>query len=389
MAAELYHGSKSRTLAYRYFLNPINRGLRAIRLRLRGVREDPAAVALVKKAEQLVAVEDFETARLLVREAADISERNPRVTTTFNVGSSLMCLGDCGRGLRLMAPKVKRGDTRTWAGQELGDATLVIRQRIRSDMGAAVRLARFVGDAQKAARRCVVVAEGRLVPLFQRSFPGTEAVSMDASLPPIEGRAYEAVLERVASFYATDWQSIESTFRPLVADASVTAAFREKYRATSDRPIVGITWGSRNTRKGMPDLDAWAHLVQTVPATFVSLQYGEVDAAVARLTGGDAGKLIEDGTVDQMKDMDRFAAQIAALDAVIGVSNTAAYLAGALGVPLIVVRDDQFGMYPVEGDRTGWFPNGQLVRRKRREWRTVMEEAAAGLSDCLNSTALR
>ena len=380
MAAELYHGSKSRTLAYRYFFNPINRAIRAVRLKLKGVREDPAAVALVKRAEQLIATGDVAAARTLVREAADLSDRNPRVTTTFGVGSSLMCLGDCGRGLRLMAPHVKRGDTRTWTGQDLSDATLIVRQRIRSDMGAAVRLARFIGDVQKSARRCVVVAEGRLVPLFQRSFPGAEVVSMDASLPRIEGKVYEAVLERVASFYATDWTSIETTFKPLKADEAVASTLRQKYRAAAQGPIIGITWGSRNARKGMPDLDAWAHFVQNFPATFVSLQYGEVDAAVAKLTAGKAQKLIEDETVDQMKDMDRFAAQIMALDAVIGVSNTAAYLAGALDVPLVVVRDDRFGMYPVEGDRTGWFPQGTLIRKRQRPWSEVLDEAAVRLT---------
>jgi len=78
-----------------------------------------------------------------------------------------------------------------------------------------------------------------------------------------------------------------------------------------------------------------------------------------------------------------------ALDAVIGVSNTAAYLAGALDVPLVVVRDDEFGFYPVEGDRSGWFPRGRLVRRRGREWSAVMEEVAGTLSERLAASPAR
>ena len=60
-----------------------------------------------------------------------------------------------------------------------------------------------------------------------------------------------------------------------------------------------------------------------------------------------------DATIDQMTDIDGFAAQIAALDAVVTISRTAAHVAGALGIPCIVVRDDKpILAWPVAGSKS-------------------------------------
>ncbi len=51
------------------------------------------------------------------------------------------------------------------------------------------------------------------------------------------------------------------------------------------------------------------------------------------------------------------------------ISNTSAHMAGALGIPTVVVLDDKFHMiWPVGDDRTPWYPKTVLVRKQGRDW---------------------
>jgi ADP-heptose:LPS heptosyltransferase len=86
-----------------------------------------------------------------------------------------------------------------------------------------------------------------------------------------------------------------------------------------------------------------------------------------------------------MVDMDRFAAQVASLDAVISTSNTIAHLAGALGTPSVVILNDNFYQFwPFFGARTPWNPRTVLVRKNGRDWPSVMREAQASLASILS-----
>ena len=83
-------------------------------------------------------------------------------------------------------------------------------------------------------------------------------------------------------------------------------------------------------------------------------------------------------------DMDRFAAQISALDAVVSISNTGAHLTGALGIPMIVINGDNLRRaWPVTTDRIPWYPNTVIVGKRNRPWHLVMSEVRDRLSDML------
>jgi ADP-heptose:LPS heptosyltransferase len=69
---------------------------------------------------------------------------------------------------------------------------------------------------------------------------------------------------------------------------------------------------------------------------WISLQYGSHADLEAQAEAAHA-PLFVDRTVDQLVDMDRFAAQVASIDLVITIDNSTAHLAGALGVPVWVL----------------------------------------------------
>jgi len=127
-------------------------------------------------------------------------------------------------------------------------------------------------------------------------------------------------------------------------------------------------------------------LLASVDAKFVSLQYGKVAGELARLAAGSQKTIINDASVDQLANMDRFAAQIASLDAVVTISNTGAHLTGALGVPMIVIIDDNFRrIWPVGTDRTPYYPAATIVAKNGRGWEAVIKEAAKRLGETLAS----
>jgi hypothetical protein len=243
----------------------------------------------------------------------------------------------------------------------------------------------LIARAMPRAKRCIVLAAPRLVPLVRRTFPLADVrpAGEDDAAAYAESDAVATAAHLIAYFW-TDANSAESSFLPLRADAALVREFRAKYRGTQAKPLVGIAWSSAAYAKDLPPLIEWTRLLRSVDATFVSLQYGRADADLARLRAGHPIKLIHDASVDQLVDMDRFAAQIAALDAVVTISNTGAHLASALGMPCIILVDDRFRrIWPVVGDSAPWYPQVTLIAKKGREWPAVMDEAKMRLLTAL------
>lgn len=99
------------------------------------------------------------------------------------------------------------------------------------------------------------------------------------------------------------------------------------------------------------------------------------------------GKVVHDWEdKDPLKDMNNFAAQIAALDLVISVDNSTVHLAGALGVPvwtLLPYAPDWRWM--LEREDTLWYESMRLFRQNSfGEWRSVFERVKVALQEIIN-----
>ncbi len=383
MNVERYHGSHGRAVAER-ISTMVSNGVREFarsHFRRHADQLPSGLDALLKRADALAGDFDFDGALIAAREAADIAEKDGRVRAKRLVGNRLLPLGDCGRGLQFLAEPLPFCRAREWQGQRLSGRRLFVRQLHTSNMGAPIRMARFVAQAVKMAAHCVVIVEPRLVPIFRRSFP-------DAEVRPLRFKwildarpdDYVTSFEGLGSFLVSDWPSVERTFVPLTYDALLAEQLRLRYLSQGQAPLIGIAWGSTNERKQVPEFAAWQGLISETAATFVSLQYGPIGPALARLRGDRPAKLIDDASVDQMQDMDRFAAQVGALDGIITITNTGAHVGGALGKPTILPLDDRyFGAYPAHGTRSYWYPSTTILRRNERPWREVLADAATRL----------
>src|SRR6185295_17920088 len=106
-------------------------------------------------------------------------------------------------------------------------------------------------------------------------------------------------------------------------------------------------------------LEDFAPLFAAFPgATFVSLQYGETADDIARAEQICGARIQRDDSFDNWNDFDGLAAQIAALDAVVTVSNLNAHLAGASGIRAhVLVTQNTLWYWPHEKPTTAWYPS--------------------------------
>ncbi|WP_027156443.1 hypothetical protein [Mesorhizobium sp. WSM2561] len=339
------------------------------------------------KVDALIARRDWTGLEASTNEMAIMADRARDPEMMQKAGQAFERLGNLARAaeLRLSARRQRKGKgANEWTGEDLGSDRLLI-DLVEDDprsLGRVIRHARLAGAAAACAQSATIRVEPRLVSLVQRTFPNATVVPAQQN---IVGDKF-ATFEHLAWVFGRDAEKLAADFVPLRADPELVETFRRRYRSMTDLPLVGLSWGSKSHTKDVPDFPEWARFVARTQATFVSLQYGQIKPALRRLRNGNDARLIYDDSVDQMLDMDRFAAQIAALDAVVTISNTAAHLSGALGVPTIFLIDDKFQTaWPVIGDRTPWYPNGVVMRKEGRPWPAVLDDVGQRLSSILTA----
>lgn len=232
----------------------------------------------------------------------------------------------------------------------------------------------------------------RLITLFKRSFPGLRIDAIESIQP----------IDLVDDKYQMPFADLVSTFRRTSADFGTGSAFlkpdptlrdalRQQYRSqASGRPLVGLSWRSSNRFSGSaksPPLQVFVPLLRDCDCLFINLQYETSKADLETLRCASGATILHDETVNPLGDLDRFAAQVAALDAVITVSNTTAHVAGGLGVPTIVMLPAHTGLlwyWFRNTDRSLWYASLRLVRQSHLgDWATPTASATKYLNELL------
>jgi len=273
------------------------------------------------------------------------------------------------------------GNTRPtdWKGEDISDATLIVsfRESDRQGISIGLEMTGYVAAAARRSAHCILIVEKRLVPLFARSLPGVEVVAYPCQ-PQARGntRLVTANALILKAVLGTLPVQVQAQTRPMLADAASCLSLRRQYQRGRDLPLVGLAWWSSHYGKDLPAISHWAELAKSTNAIFVVVQYGDVREdieALAAAVGPD--RLIVDEGIDQMRDMDRFASQLCALDGLITISNSGAHLAGALQVPTLLIRDDLFRRaWSVLSDTTPWYPRTKVVGKDGRPWEAVFAE---------------
>jgi hypothetical protein len=242
------------------------------------------------------------------------------------------------------------GLLRIWPEQGLGDEIL---------------FARLAPLAAARAKTLTFECADRLVPLFRRAFPNLNVCELGQAPPA----AAQIAAGSLGAVLGVERAHLGAGAAYLSADDTQRTALRARYQERANgRPIIGIAWASKNAalakHKSAPILD-WAALLKR-DALFVNLQYGDTAQDIAAARDAFQCDIHCDPDIDQLKDMHAFAAQLAAMDHIVSVSNTSVHLAGALGAPCTLLAPPAQGLlwyWGAAGDATPWYASIRIVRR--------------------------
>ncbi|MBL8628562.1 MAG: glycosyltransferase family protein, partial [Rhodospirillaceae bacterium] len=314
-----------------------------------------------------------------------------------NKAQSLMALGRLSEGWDIYRHRFENktnGANRRgyllplWSGKAADGLKLLV--WTDQGLGDELLYASMLPDLQKRGIDVVLECSERLVPLFKRSFPGLPVVPRrtppDAAIQSFKPNTHISLAELGALF-----RPRMSSFPPrrgyLRPDPDRTAAIRSRYRAVAgSKPLIGVSWKSENPKTGKfksVAADQWRELLAGTDAYFVSLQYGDDAADLAVISDGGRVQVFKDPDIDPVADVDHFAAQVAALDFVITVSNTTAHVAGGLNVPVWLLAPQGQGMlwyWFFDGAYSPWYASMRIFRQARPGvWSHALEEIAANL----------
>ncbi|MDA1023615.1 MAG: tetratricopeptide repeat protein [Proteobacteria bacterium] len=273
-----------------------------------------------------------------------------------------------------------------WAGQPLAGKTVIV--WAEQGAGDEVMFSSMIPDLQAAGAGVVLECDPRLMPLFERSFPDVRCLARRDGVRPeaMGGIDYQISGGSLGRWLRPDFSAFPDRASYLKADEERSGDLRKKYRDGGDDLLVGIAWQSANPRMGdkksMP-LEALAPLAGMPGVRLVNLQYGDTVDERRAFEKKNSVSIIDDADVDQMTDLDAFAAQIKAMDLIISISNTTVHLSGALGVPSLVMLP-VMPMWRWLGGRedSPWYSSVRLFRQPARDqWAAVIEKVTVAVAD--------
>jgi len=277
-----------------------------------------------------------------------------------------------------------------WNGSVEGVAKLLV--WAEQGIGDEVQFSGLIRHILSLGIDVVVECDKRLVPLLQRSFPGT--IVVERSDPPVPLLKDPSITHQIpmASIprvlrLSPNSMGFQNPF--LKPDEKQRDRFRNEYKADGTPVLVGISFSSGNSQEGPKrsiGLEHWGPILKVGGARFVNLQYGECSRQLQAAYERFGVEILKDERIDPLKDLESFAAQVAAMDLVISVDNSTVHFAGALGVEvwtmLPTTPDWRWGL---EGDRTRWYPTMRLFRQEERDmWKPVISRVARELTSLIS-----
>ena len=231
-------------------------------------------------------------------------------------------------------------------------------------LGDEIMYASCIPDVSKD-NQVVLECDKRLEGLFRRSFPhisvyGTRRDPADW----LGNHKFDARVScgTLPKFYRRKKEDFPGT-PYLVADPERVTQWKALFG--DKKPNIGICW-SGGSKHNKPQaraigLEAFRPLIESTYANFYSLQYKDPTDEIAQ-TGLPVKHYKR---ACESLDYDDTAGFVGALDLVIGVHTTAHHLAGALGIPgIILVPDQTLWLYE---NGFPWYTSATLFKKRQSE----------------------
>ncbi|MGI3901999.1 MAG: glycosyltransferase family 9 protein [Janthinobacterium lividum] len=249
-----------------------------------------------------------------------------------------------------------------WSGESLGGRRLMV--LFEHGLGDMIQVARFLPRLLDREPGATVMARlpAPLLGLFARTFPRVRFVSEDEREPDYD--VFVPSMQLAAVLDAADLAP-----RSLYIDLGAPAP-----RPPGTRPRVGVCWRGHPRQyeftRSIP-LDLFAQLFAARDVDIVVLLHRPTAEETARLASEPN---VSAPPIDDFIDL---AALVASCDLVISVDTAVVHLAGAGGVPtLLMSRPDACWRWGAEGSSGPWYDSVEVLRHDGdMDWPRLLDEA--------------
>jgi tetratricopeptide (TPR) repeat protein len=248
-------------------------------------------------------------------------------------------------------------------------------------MGDVIMFASMLPDLIGVAGEVGLLVQPRLRGLFAASVPEVTLVSAET-----EALAYDRVLGiaslgRLFRNHPRDFPG-----RPyLTASDAVRSEWARRLGPPATRLRIGLSWRGGTPKTGRADrsiaLQDLRPLLDLPDCEFVSLQYGDPRAEIAEANAGLA-RPVRAFAPEETDDFEQLAGLAQAMDVVVSVQTALVHVAGAVGVPTLVMSRHIVPLsYGASRTATPWYPSVSLVSQDETgAWPPVIREVAERLS---------
>ncbi len=314
--------------------------------------------------------------------ATGFRDAGNRASAELTAAHMALGLGDLAAGWRWYEGRHKRGTLgevdyvtrlpRWKAGRDLKDKRLFI--SAEQGLGDEVLFASLLPDilADIGDGQVGLAVEPRLVPLFQRSFPGVHVMAhrtqtvdgrVRRTFPDLKARDYDAfaLLGDFLPVYRGTTEAFPARDRFLTPDPERAAGWRTYFAKLGPEPKVGVLWKSLKST-GLRDryfspFVQWRQVLAAPGVHFVNIQYGDTAAEMAEAKAAGLDISTPEG-IDLKDDLDDLAALTAALDLVVGPANATSNVAAAVGTPIWMLMPPRAWLMLGRDDYI-WYPKAR------------------------------
>jgi Flp pilus assembly protein TadD len=276
-----------------------------------------------------------------------------------------------------------------WKGENLGGKSLLLWGE--QGVGDELMFASMIHMLQATGNSVIIQCTSRMIPLFERSF-GVKCYPKSATAE-LAGHpnivAHLPMGDLLHHFKPLkNFPEYAGYIRP---DSQLVTSLKKKYQERNPRPKIGISWHSMNTDTGglrTVTLEDMLPILRNPYVQFVSVQYGDHREYVASFNTQHGLDIWVDTDIDAFSSMDRFAAQVAALDQVITIANSTVHVAGSMGIPTwALIPKTPSWRWQLHGEGNLWYKHLRLFRQSEHgKWGDAIETMAFALEQKYRAT---
>lgn len=270
-----------------------------------------------------------------------------------------------------------------WSGEDLAHRTILVTPE--QGLGEQILFSSCLHDLINLGARCIVVCTDKLKGLLQKSFPKVVVLGIEdsASLSEYGQIDFQVSIADLGAFFRTNRDTFTIDKGYLKVDSAQVEAWQAELLTGGIGLNIGISWRGGSVKTGgaarsIPLIE-WSPILRIRTIKFFDLQYGDHSDEVDKVERDTGLNLVQCPV--SLNDYGRLAEFISALDLIICVDTSIAYLNSGLGkTTWILLPPGPSWPYQVTGTRSPWFPCARIYRGHHpNDWRKVIQQVAVDL----------